>query len=149
MFRTLGRLIVDPTLTNPTLEPSSQVFQIHPLQLSRWLELAWTFSKSGTIQWATLTPETPFLGDPNVVDALALPDTPVPLLTTNLASGIASTGVPPFNPALYHLPPALALRQRPPVPGPRSTVGTMTEVLNILRLMMSRLGSHRDRKSVV
>ena len=29
-----------------------------------------------------------------------------------------------------HLPPALALRQRPPVPGPRSTVGTMTEVLN-------------------
>ena len=41
-----------------------------------------------------------------------------------------------------HLPPALALRQRPPVPGPRSTVGTMTEVLNVLRLMMSRLGSH-------
>src|ERR1700733_953229 len=42
-----------------------------------------------------------------------------------------------------HLPPALALRQRPPVPGPRSTVGTMSEVLNVLRLMMSRLGTHR------
>ncbi|HEY6480737.1 MAG TPA: excinuclease ABC subunit UvrA, partial [Streptosporangiaceae bacterium] len=42
-----------------------------------------------------------------------------------------------------HLPPALALRQRPALPGPRSTVGTMTEVLNILRLMMSRLGTHR------
>src|SRR5580693_7268406 len=42
-----------------------------------------------------------------------------------------------------HLPPALALRQRPPIPGPRSTVGTMSEVLNVLRLMMSRLGSHR------
>jgi excinuclease ABC subunit A len=41
-----------------------------------------------------------------------------------------------------HLPAALALRQRPPVPGPRSTVGTMSEVLNVLRLMMSRLGSH-------
>ena len=41
-----------------------------------------------------------------------------------------------------HLPPALALRQRPPVPGPRSTVGTMSEVLNVLRLIMSRLGSH-------
>src|SRR5580704_7843195 len=41
-----------------------------------------------------------------------------------------------------HLPPALALRQRPPTPGPRSTVGTMSEVLNVLRLMMSRLGSH-------
>ena len=53
-----------------------------------------------------------------------------------------------------HLPPALALRQRPPVPGPRSTVGTMTEVLNVLRLMMSRLGSqlcpngHRVEPSV-
>jgi excinuclease ABC subunit A len=42
-----------------------------------------------------------------------------------------------------HLPAALALRQRPPVPGPRSTVGTMSEVLNVLRLMISRLGSHR------
>jgi excinuclease ABC subunit A len=41
-----------------------------------------------------------------------------------------------------HLPPALALRQRPPVPGPRSTVGTMSDVLNVLRLMTSRLGSH-------
>ena len=41
-----------------------------------------------------------------------------------------------------HLPAALALRQRPPIPGPRSTVGTMSEVLNVLRLMMSRLGSH-------
>jgi excinuclease ABC subunit A len=43
---------------------------------------------------------------------------------------------------IEHLPPALALPQRPPVPGPRSTVGTMSEVLNVLRLMMSRLGSH-------
>src|SRR6201993_2704783 len=43
---------------------------------------------------------------------------------------------------IEHLPPALALRQRPPIPGPRSTVGTMSEVLNVLRLMMSRLGAH-------
>src|SRR5579863_3946457 len=43
---------------------------------------------------------------------------------------------------IEHLPPALGLRQRPPIPGPRSTVGTMSEVLNVLRLMMSRLGSH-------
>jgi excinuclease ABC subunit A len=43
---------------------------------------------------------------------------------------------------IEHLPAALALRQRPPVPGPRSTVGTMSEVLNVARLMMSRLGSH-------
>src|SRR6201993_5519614 len=42
---------------------------------------------------------------------------------------------------IEHLPPAPALRQRPPIPGPRSTVGTMSEVLNVLRLMMSRLGT--------
>jgi excinuclease ABC subunit A len=43
---------------------------------------------------------------------------------------------------IEYLPAALALRQRPPIPGPRSTVGTMSDVLNVLRLMMSRLGSH-------
>lgn len=41
------------------------------------------------------------------------------------------------------LPPALALRQCPPVPGRRSTVGTMTEIYNLLRLIFSRLGTHR------
>src|ERR1700744_5242645 len=44
---------------------------------------------------------------------------------------------------IERLPPALALRQRPPIPGPRSTVGTMSEVLNALRLTVSRLGKHR------
>ncbi|RYL95898.1 excinuclease ABC subunit UvrA [Sporolactobacillus sp. THM7-4] len=42
-----------------------------------------------------------------------------------------------------YLPPALALRQRPPVPGRRSTVGTMSELYNLLRLIFSRLGTHR------
>nr|WP_290707086.1 excinuclease ABC subunit UvrA [Gordonia sp. UBA5067] len=41
-----------------------------------------------------------------------------------------------------HVPAALALRQRPAVPGPRSTFGTSTELLNVLRLMFSRLASH-------
>lgn len=42
-----------------------------------------------------------------------------------------------------YVPAALALRQRPGVPGIRSTFGTMSELLNSLRLMFSRLGSHR------
>ncbi|KIS02691.1 excinuclease ABC subunit UvrA [Paucilactobacillus wasatchensis] len=42
-----------------------------------------------------------------------------------------------------YLPSALALRQRPTVPSVRSTVGTMTESLNVLRLIFSRLGSHQ------
>ena len=41
------------------------------------------------------------------------------------------------------VPAALALRQRPGVPGIRSTFGTATELLNSLRLMFSRLASHR------
>lgn len=44
--------------------------------------------------------------------------------------------------ALY-IPAALALHQRPGVPGIRSTFGTGTELLNSLRLMFSRLASHR------
>ncbi|MBT1172041.1 ATP-binding cassette domain-containing protein [Bifidobacterium sp. MA2] len=41
-----------------------------------------------------------------------------------------------------HVPAALALHQRPAVPGIRSTFGTMTELLNSLRLLFSRVGSH-------
>ncbi|MFR9117529.1 MAG: hypothetical protein ACLVJX_01060 [Merdibacter sp.] len=41
-----------------------------------------------------------------------------------------------------YLPSALALRQRPGVPGIRSTFGTGSELLNSLRLMFSRLASH-------
>lgn len=44
--------------------------------------------------------------------------------------------------SVTHIPCAIALRQRPIVPGIRSTVGTMTELLNLLRLMFSRLASH-------
>ena len=42
-----------------------------------------------------------------------------------------------------HVPAALALRQRPGIPGIRSTFGTGTELLNSLRLMFSRLAEHR------
>ncbi len=44
---------------------------------------------------------------------------------------------------ILYVPAALALRQRPGVPGIRSTFGTGTELLNTLRLMFSRLASHR------
>ncbi|MDO4806687.1 MAG: excinuclease ABC subunit UvrA [Coriobacteriales bacterium] len=43
---------------------------------------------------------------------------------------------------VLHVPAALALRQRPGIPGVRSTFGTSTELLNHLRLLFSRLGSH-------
>ena len=44
---------------------------------------------------------------------------------------------------VLYVPASLALRQRPGVPGIRSTFGTGTELLNSLRLMFSRLASHR------
>lgn len=44
---------------------------------------------------------------------------------------------------ILYVPAALALRQRPGIPGIRSTFGTGTELLNSFRLMYSRLASHR------
>lgn len=44
---------------------------------------------------------------------------------------------------VLHVPPTLALHQRPAVPGVRSTFGTMTELNNSLRLLFSRCAEHR------
>ena len=43
---------------------------------------------------------------------------------------------------IKHVPASLALHQRPGIPGIRSTFGTASELLNSLRLLFSRLGSH-------
>lgn len=45
--------------------------------------------------------------------------------------------------SIKHIPSAIALKQRPGIPDVRSTVGTVTEALNVLRLIFSRLGSPR------
>ena len=44
---------------------------------------------------------------------------------------------------VLYVPAALAMHQRPAIPGIRSTFGTGTELLNMLRLIYSRLASHR------
>ncbi|OYN94634.1 excinuclease ABC subunit A [Propionibacteriaceae bacterium ES.041] len=44
--------------------------------------------------------------------------------------------------SVEYVPAALALRQRPGIPGVRSTFGTASELLNVLRLMFSRLSAH-------
>lgn len=43
---------------------------------------------------------------------------------------------------VQYVPAALALHQRPGIPGVRSTFGTSTELLNSLRLLFSRVGKH-------
>src|SRR5699024_1424251 len=44
---------------------------------------------------------------------------------------------------VLYVPSAIAIHQRPGVPGIRSTFGTGTELLKRLRLMYSRLAEHR------
>lgn len=45
--------------------------------------------------------------------------------------------------SIQHVPAAIALRQRPGIPDIRSTFGTSTELLNVIRLLFSRLAHHR------
>ncbi|MBP3204273.1 MAG: excinuclease ABC subunit UvrA [Lachnospiraceae bacterium] len=63
-------------------------------------------------------------------------------LTTNTRRRMKQEARADVDEVLY-VPAALALHQRPGVPGIRSTFGTGTELLNSLRLMFSRLSSHR------
>ena len=62
-------------------------------------------------------------------------------LSTYTRRRITQTGRADVD-VVRHVPAALALHQRPGVPGVRSTFGTSSELLNSLRLMFSRLGSH-------
>ena len=62
-------------------------------------------------------------------------------LSTYTRRRISQTGRATVDEVL-HVPAALPLRQRPGIPGVHSTFGTSTELLNYLRLMFSRLGSH-------
>lgn len=62
-------------------------------------------------------------------------------LSTYTRRRISQTGRATVDEVL-HVPAALALRQRPGIPGVHSTFGTSTELLNYLRLLFSRLGSH-------
>lgn len=50
------------------------------------------------------------------------------------------SGIPNVE-SIDYLPSAIALRQRPEIPNRRSTVGTISEALNVLRLTFSRLGT--------
>lgn len=63
-------------------------------------------------------------------------------LSTYTRRRMTQAARPDVDEVLY-IPAALALRQRPGIPGIRSTFGTGTELLNVLRLMFSRLASHR------
>ncbi len=62
-------------------------------------------------------------------------------LSTYTRRRISQTGRADVD-EVKHVPAALALHQRPGVPNVRSTFGTASELLNSLRLLFSRVGSH-------
>jgi hypothetical protein len=79
MFRNLARL----------LTPPGQVFDIHPLQLSRWLDEAWaTGSTVPDVGVTTLPSAPPFLGDNRIVSEIDLPRASAALPPFPLPSGI-------------------------------------------------------------
>lgn len=63
-------------------------------------------------------------------------------LSTYTRRRMAATGRADVE-SVSHIPPALALRQRPATTGVRSTFGTSTELFNVVRLIFSRLAEHR------
>lgn len=62
-------------------------------------------------------------------------------LSTYTRRRISQAAIPQVD-SIDNIPAALALHQRPGIPDIRSTFGTLTELLNCLRLMYSRLGSY-------
>jgi hypothetical protein len=109
MFRTLARLIHDPASGPNTVEAdATNVFLIHPVQLSRWLEQVWFFGGQSQIAWGSLTGlSRDFLGSTDIVGALTMP---IQLRDTQLASGISATNnpfptVPPPEPPIPFSPP--------------------------------------------
>lgn len=108
MFRALAALIHSgPGSTNKT--DAESVFQIHPIQLSRWLEQAWFYGKGASITWAGVPALTkPFLGSPDIFDILAQP--------TGLRDNALQSGIPAVPPA-FPLPPIPFVLPPGPPPG--------------------------------
>jgi len=111
MFRTLARLIHDPASGPNTNEvDATNVFLIHPVQLSRWLEQVWFFGGQSQIAWSSLTGlPRDYLGSKDIVGALALPGT---LRDDQLRSGISATN----NPFPTVAPPEPPIPFSPPPP---------------------------------
>jgi hypothetical protein len=111
MIRTLARLLNDPTLASTTAHYSPKVFELHPYQISQWLELAWTLNDTVPtwLYGVTPPPPAPYLGDKGIIQALQFPynypltNPPTSELDKFLRSGI---GLSPATIPGFSAPPA-------------------------------------------
>src|SRR5262249_62350302 len=91
MFRSLARLL-----------PTNAVFTVHPFQLSRWLEEAW--STAGTIP--EFGPRTagalPFLGKDESIEPLDLPEPAATVLPPPLPAGTNASTPDHFTGTGFH-----------------------------------------------
>ena len=123
-----------PTCTAPTASRCAGA-RVHNLKdidasipLNRLVGIAGVSgSGKSSLAWACCTPRVAALSEALSTHTRRRPD--------------AQAGRASVDEVLY-VPAALALHQRPSVPGVRSTFGTSTELLNSLRLLFSRTGSH-------
>ncbi|HUA06071.1 MAG TPA: hypothetical protein VMB27_19340 [Solirubrobacteraceae bacterium] len=105
MFRTLERLLYDPNLTNPPPPPppaNPGVFQIHPYQLSQWLEEAWTFTANVTLPHTAIHGQ-PYVGGQEIISTLQLPTQPDNPFLEFLRSGI-HVGSVAWSPGFWNQP---------------------------------------------
>ncbi len=92
MFRSLAQL-----LAKTGGRPRSDVFLVHPLQLSRWLDEAWTSSTTVPSFDPKAEGKPPFLGSDAIVEALDLPDPDALGGQAPVPSGIDRTDVDVFT----------------------------------------------------
>lgn len=117
MFRSLARRLTPPP-TPDRPDPLPRIFDVHPLQLSRWLDEAWIAGGLVPDVGDTGTPSAAaFLGDPQIVAAIDLPAPTQPGGAFPVPSGI-DTGAPEtFNGAPLDPPPPPLRGQPTPASG--------------------------------
>ena len=100
MFRNLARLIPAPPELGAA-GPATQVFRVHPFQLSRWLEEAWIAARTAPEFGVRTTTALPFLGSDQIIDALDLPAPSAASVLPPFPSGINAADVGTFNGAVF------------------------------------------------
>jgi hypothetical protein len=94
MFRNLAQLM------NPTniVPPPQQPFDVHPLQLSRWLDEAWATARTVPAFGTLLGPPLDWLGDSSIITTL---DLPLPVPAATVAPPVPS-GLNPATPDIFN-----------------------------------------------